>query len=116
VTASAERTQVVATLARELGLPFVEFNIMFAKGDIDGEPMPLTACWISLGGYDSIFSLRQFHIGAHKPTPLPLMKQLLDRDFFRKASRMESPPTFSCWLEDLSRDFKHAYTARGASC
>ena len=110
VTASAERTKVVATLARELGLPFVEFKMMFVKGDIDGKRMPLTACWISLGGYDSIFSLRQFGIGEFEPTPLPLMKQLMLQDFFRKASRMQSgPPTYSQWLDETFREFKHAY-------
>lgn len=53
VTASAERTKVVAALARELGLPFVEFSFFFVKGDINDcgeESMPLTPVWLTVGG------------------------------------------------------------------
>ena len=67
VSGSAERTKVLVELARELNLPFVEFNFAFVKGDLnDGEGgstdhTPLTQCWLSLGGYDSLFAFQRIH-------------------------------------------------------
>ena len=95
VTASAERTKVVAALARELHLPFVEFNMLLVRGDIDGSTYPLTACWLSLGGYDSIFSWRQVRVGSapdehvRDDLKLTLSKQMARKNYFLKAHRME---------------------------
>ena len=96
VTGSAERTRVVAELARELELPYVEFNFAFVKGNVDdgdgpSSDIPLTQVWLSLGGYNSIFSFQRV-IASHIET-LSLAQYLAHKDVLRKSHRSHSPWT-----------------------
>jgi len=96
VTGSAERTRVVAELARELELPYVEFSFAFVKGNVDdgdgpSSDIPLTQVWLSLGGYNSIFSFQRV-IASHIET-LSLAQYLAHKDMLRKSHRSHSPWT-----------------------
>ena len=98
VTGSAERTKVLVELARELNLPFVEFNFAFVKGGLDDEmgkkDFPLMQCWLSLGGYESLFSFQRVYREEHESSSLgvadlSLGQYMAHKDYFRKVHRMD---------------------------
>ena len=68
VCATAQRTKLVASLARDLGLPYVPFRIFFVEGAAQygggmsgDEPkmISMRPLWVSMGSYDNILFLEQ---------------------------------------------------------
>ena len=63
VCATSQRTKVVASLARDLGLPYIPFRIYFAEGAVqygggmsgkEPDTFPMRPLWVSMGSYDNI--------------------------------------------------------------
>jgi hypothetical protein len=81
VTSTDERARVVAQAAKDLGLPYVRFQVIFAQGragDGDGSfrssddrVLPLQPVWATLGDHNNLLAFRRADYFDDN-TPLPL--------------------------------------------
>lgn len=99
ICSSEERTAVANKLAKELGLNFVTFKILFGEGVMEygGEMfetpparVQMLPFWISLGDHDNIFLLRSLvTTGSLEPEPFAQFPKLHDHVATKTKERLE---------------------------